>query len=103
MQETAIERMRGLRVAMDATFMEIFRETPNQWYYSGSIAEVIGESNTDTGGHKNWSWKSLMEDLATKGKLIKENEMCKQTYDEDGNAKPLKVRRSWYKFNPAPN
>ena len=101
----SVESFKGMRVALNAAFLEIFREQPDVWFSSSCIAKLMAHESSSTDkkgrnskGNKNWLWYAFMEDLCADGMLKKYNELCKQKYNDKGIALPRKTRRCWYKL-----
>ena len=86
---SSAENYRAAARAMDAAFLQFFKENPNNDYGSGEIAKIFGESTVEgQKGQKNWKWFSHMEDLHSKGLLNRRIENCTNS--------PEKVKKKYF-------
>ena len=88
---SSTENYRAAARAMDAAFLQFFKENPSNEYGSGEIAKIFGESTIEgTNGQKNWKWFSHMEDLHSKGLLNRRIEYCTKN--------PEKVKKKYFSY-----
>ena len=66
----SIELIKTSRDNFYVSFEEFFKQNPDEYFTSGSIAKILGESSTpQQSGHKNWVYMSIMDHLVHQKKL----------------------------------